>query len=308
LFFSEVIFRPSLRPFLGVERDLFCSRDVLTRRLFDTVREYLSAAISWLNFSREVLAMASETKMTVRRDTFSTKAEECSLFSPVGRKMCGQPHELLGIELWWLPTIDDCSGDVRREPRQAQQGVDVSGRDSFLACDVVNSEPRVLSKASLEVVSATDNSQQAHVDGSAVTGIVYQHFHFAADTLEPDRRHQGHDVIGWIGWFSLLDDQINQGCGENFSKHTSRDVDFDAIGLDLDSADRSPDDCFDCLWSGGVELGGDPFRAFDQLPMSDMHVDVIVNGVEDISPVREECTEPVNDYRFEVARRDPSPT
>jgi hypothetical protein len=56
---GEVYFRPTLRHFLGVARDLFENRDIFTRRLFDTVREYLSAAISWLTFSRVVFAMRS---------------------------------------------------------------------------------------------------------------------------------------------------------------------------------------------------------------------------------------------------------
>jgi hypothetical protein len=50
-------------------------------------------------------------------NTFSTQAEERSLFGPVGWQMCDQSHELLGIELQWLPTVDDRSGDVGREPR-----------------------------------------------------------------------------------------------------------------------------------------------------------------------------------------------
>jgi len=47
---------PNFRHFLGVARDLFGSRDILTRRLFDKVREYLSAGISWLTLWRGVLA------------------------------------------------------------------------------------------------------------------------------------------------------------------------------------------------------------------------------------------------------------
>jgi hypothetical protein len=44
---------------------------------------------------------------------------------PIGRQMCGQSHELLGVELQWLLTVDN-------------RGVDVSDRGSFLAGDVVN--------------------------------------------------------------------------------------------------------------------------------------------------------------------------
>jgi hypothetical protein len=56
---GEVDFRPRLRHFFGVARDLFENRDIFTRRLFDTVPENLSAAISWLTFSRVVFAMRS---------------------------------------------------------------------------------------------------------------------------------------------------------------------------------------------------------------------------------------------------------
>jgi hypothetical protein len=67
--------------------------------------------------SRVVLSMRRRKQRGLRaaiqgiENTFSTKAEECSLFGPVGRKMCDQPHELLGIELQWLLTVDDRSGD-----------------------------------------------------------------------------------------------------------------------------------------------------------------------------------------------------
>jgi hypothetical protein len=148
----------------------------------------------------------------------------------------------------------------------------------------VNGERGVLSKASLKVVSASDNSQQAHVGGSAVIGVVYQHFHFAADTLWLNRRHQGHDEIGWIGWFSVVDGQINQLCEENFSKPTSRDVDFDVIGLDLDAMDQSLRDRVDCLWSSGAEFECDAFRA-NQLSMYDLLVTVTMRGVEDLPSV-----------------------
>jgi hypothetical protein len=79
----------------------------------------------------------SERSIHGIKETLSTKAEQCSLFGPVGRQMCGQSAEFLDIELWWLPTIDDCGGDVRCEPGEAEQRVDVSGRDPLLARDVV---------------------------------------------------------------------------------------------------------------------------------------------------------------------------
>jgi hypothetical protein len=59
---SGVIFRASWRLFLDVARDLFGGSDSFTRRLFDTVREYLSAAISWLNFRPVVFGDASRKR------------------------------------------------------------------------------------------------------------------------------------------------------------------------------------------------------------------------------------------------------
>ena len=180
----------------------FWRRRRFLRRVFDAVREYLSGAISGLIFLMRRTDEGVENQgedalhLVEIEDELSTKAEQCPLFGPVGRQVCGQSHELLGIELWWLPTVDDSGGDVGREPGEAEQGVDVSGRDPFIAGDVVNSECRVLSKASLDAVSASDDPQEAHIDRSAVTGIIDQHFHLAADALELGRRHQGHDLIG----------------------------------------------------------------------------------------------------------------
>jgi hypothetical protein len=72
-----------------------------------------------------------------RPNAFSTKAEQCPLFGPVSWQMRGQSHEFLGAELRWLPTVDDRGSDVWCEPGEAEQRVDVSGRDPLLARDVV---------------------------------------------------------------------------------------------------------------------------------------------------------------------------
>jgi hypothetical protein len=50
-------FRPNFRHFLGVARDLFGGRDILSRFLFDTGPEYLSVGIWWLTLWRGALAM-----------------------------------------------------------------------------------------------------------------------------------------------------------------------------------------------------------------------------------------------------------
>jgi hypothetical protein len=181
------------------------------------------------------------------RTPFSTKAKQYALLGPVSRQMCGQSHECLGIELWRLPTVDDRSGDIRCEPGEAEQSVDVSGRDPLLARDVVHGEVRVLGEAPLNVVSPRDNSQEAHVDRSSVTGIIDQHFHFAAGALELCRRRQGYDIIGRMGWPSIFDGQIKRWCGEDLNQVASADVDFDAIGRDLDAADQGLEDRLDRL-------------------------------------------------------------
>jgi hypothetical protein len=66
---TPVRFRPNFRHFLGVARDLFDSRDILTRR--GAGRGRVSAAIPGI------------------KDTFSTKAEQCSLFGSACRQRLG---------------------------------------------------------------------------------------------------------------------------------------------------------------------------------------------------------------------------
>ena len=111
-----------------MERKSHCSRDVFSRGLADSGSEYLAAGIPWLTFNalnRRCRVGSDDDcalQVTETDDLFSTKAEQCSLLSPVGRQMCCQPHQFLGIELRRLPTIDDRGGDVGCEPRKAQQG------------------------------------------------------------------------------------------------------------------------------------------------------------------------------------------
>ena len=84
-----------------------------------------------------------------------------------------------------------------------------------------------------------------------------------------------------------------------------RDVDLDAIGPDLDATDQGHQDCFDLLWRL-TKLIGDLVPALNQMALSDIVVDFIVDGVEEFPSVGEECAKPVDHYRFEVARRNPS--
>src|ERR1700722_9535781 len=128
--------------------------------------------------------------------TLSTKAKQCSLFGPVGWQMSGQSHEFLGIELWRVSNVEDRGGDIRCEPREAEQRVDIGGRDLLLVRNVVHGKSRVLGEACLDVVSPRDNSQEVHVDRSSVAGIIDQHFHFATSALELYRRCQGYGLFG----------------------------------------------------------------------------------------------------------------
>ena len=85
--------------------DRFGGGDVLSRRVLDAVREYLSGAISGLNVlvRRTDEGVGSQGEDALHRaeieDDLSTKAEQCPLFGPVGWQVRGQSHELLGIEL-----------------------------------------------------------------------------------------------------------------------------------------------------------------------------------------------------------------
>jgi hypothetical protein len=56
----------------------------------------------------------------------------------------------------------------------------------------------------------------------------------------------------------------------------------------------------------GAELVGNLTRALDQVPLSDIMVGFIVDGVEDFCSVGKEGPKPIENHRFEVARRDPT--
>jgi hypothetical protein len=90
------------------------------------------------------------------------------LFSPVGRKVRSHPHQFLRIEVQWLLAVDDCCGDVRCEPAQAQQDIDVAGRNALFACDVMDGELRIFSKSRVDVMGACDDPQKTHVGVSVV--------------------------------------------------------------------------------------------------------------------------------------------
>ena len=82
---------PHLRHLFGAAGDPFGGGDVLSRRVFDAVREYLSGAISGLIFLIRRMDEGVENQgedalhLYEIEDELSTKAEQCPLFGPVGR-------------------------------------------------------------------------------------------------------------------------------------------------------------------------------------------------------------------------------
>jgi hypothetical protein len=54
----------------------------------------------------------------------------------------------------------------------------------FVAGDVVDGQLDVLYQPGLDIVSASDDPEQAEVSGCLIVGILDKHPHFAADALE----------------------------------------------------------------------------------------------------------------------------
>ena len=69
----------------------------------------------------------------------------------------------LCIELWRLQAIDDGRSDVRREPAQAQNDVQIVGCNALVASNVVHGEGSVLREAPLHIVGAREDTQEAHI-------------------------------------------------------------------------------------------------------------------------------------------------
>jgi len=67
----------------------------------------------------------------------------------------------------------------------------------------------VLNKACLDLVSASDNPQQARDGCRMVIRILDKHSHFTADALEACRRCQLHDIIGFTVQLLIVHHQIN---------------------------------------------------------------------------------------------------
>src|ERR1700757_558399 len=76
-------------------------------------------------------------------DLFSAEAEELSLFGPIGRQPRRQTNQRLGGELRGLSAVDDGRGDVGRQPRKPQEGVEVGCRHLLFSRDVMHGELEV---------------------------------------------------------------------------------------------------------------------------------------------------------------------
>ena len=56
----------------------------------------------------------------------------------------------------------------------------------------------VLNEACLDIMSASDNPQQARVGRRMVIRILDKHSHFATDALEACRRRQRNNIVGRV--------------------------------------------------------------------------------------------------------------
>ena len=200
---------------------------------------------------------------------FSTKAEQGSLFGPVGGQMCRQPHQFLGIELWRLPAVDNRGGDVRCEPAKAQQDIEVGGRDALFAGDVMHGEACVFGEAS------SGYRERARQFSGGPYRVLYCRRNRrpaisfrdrpASAGLAPSR--SGCDRMNRSAYACCIARSIDVEAS-NAARRLLRDIDLDAIRPDLDAADQGHKDCLDplrCL----TKLIGDLARALDQRPSSD---------------------------------------
>jgi len=152
--------------------------------------------------------------MGCRAANFSVKSEQGSLLSPVSRQPRCSLHQRRGLELPRLPTVDDRRDDVGGQPGQPEERVDVGSRHSFLAGDVLNGQFGILTQASLDVMRASDNSQQARIGYRLVIGVLDQHSHFTTHALEACWRHQRQDIIGGAVQCLILPRQIYRLVGK----------------------------------------------------------------------------------------------
>ena len=129
----------------------------------------------------------------------SAETEKFSLFRPARRQPRRQAHQLLGGQSRGLLAIDDGRGDVGRQPRKAQEGVEVGCRHLFFLGDVMHPQRGVLDLPCLDVVRAGKDSEQARIGRSLFIGILDQHAHFAPGALQIRRYFQRQPISRWSG-------------------------------------------------------------------------------------------------------------
>jgi hypothetical protein len=89
--------------------------------------------------------------MTIHKSRVGPSGSRAALAVRTSRlALRSQLQQFLGVEMGRLPSVDNCCGDVRREPAHAT------------------------------------NSQEAHIGRSVVIRIIDQQFHFAIDARQLD--------------------------------------------------------------------------------------------------------------------------
>src|SRR5437763_15736877 len=88
------------------------------------------------------------------------------------------------LELLRLATVDNGRCDVRRQPGKTQEGINVGGAHTLVARDVVYGQVGILTQPPLDIVRASDNSEQARIGRGLVIRALDPHSHFAADPFE----------------------------------------------------------------------------------------------------------------------------
>src|SRR6266511_2084693 len=113
---------------------------------------------------REIVPMARVNRLLPRR----SESEQRALLSPIGGKPRGLAHQRFGVELLRLATVDNCRGDVGCQPGQPQESIDVGGGHTLLARDAVYRQVGILTQASLDIVCAGDNPEEARISRGLV--------------------------------------------------------------------------------------------------------------------------------------------
>jgi hypothetical protein len=86
-------------------------------------------------------------------------------------------------------------GVAYRQPGKTQEGIEVGCRHLLFASDIVHGQLGVLDQTRLDVVRASQDSEQAGIGWCLVIGIFDQHSHFATDALQAHGHRQSQEII-----------------------------------------------------------------------------------------------------------------